>query len=226
MADLSDLQAATTAKLVGSDSSGLETNAVGADSSGNLQVIDAADGPVTPGTVASKSILTGMQYNTAAPAPTNGQQLAMQSTIDGRLKVDADISGDIVPTITNKFRIRLNTTNVTVPAAYTTLFSRTGTGLFFGFQASFNSAAIDIRLTIDSATVFEINLNDIKQFQFNDTGATRMQLGGFLTTVGNTLDFSCKFAIPYASNVAVDVRRSDGTNHTNTNWIVFLTEDT
>lgn len=178
MADLSDLQAAQTVKLVGVDALGVETNAVNANS-------------------------------------------------DGRLLVDADLnSGQLVPTITNKFRIRLNTTNVTVGATYVTLFSRSGTGLFFGFQAAFNSANVDIRLTIDSGTVFEINLNDIKQFHFNDTGDTRMQLGGFLTTNSNTLDFSSKFAIPYDSNVVVEAKRSDGTNHNNTNWIVFLTEDT
>jgi hypothetical protein len=177
MADLSDLQAAQTIKIVGIDALGVETNAVNANS-------------------------------------------------DGRLLVDADLnSGQLVPTITNKFRIRLNTSVVTVPAAYTTLFTRTGAGLFFGFQAAFNSANVDIRLTIDSGVVFEINLNDIKQFHFNDTGDTRMQLGGFLTTNSNTLDFSSKFAIPYETNVTIEVKRSDGSNHSNNNWIVFLTED-
>lgn len=40
MADLTDLQAAGSTKIVGSDTTGLETNAVGADSNGNLQVVD------------------------------------------------------------------------------------------------------------------------------------------------------------------------------------------
>lgn len=143
------------------------------------------------------------------------------------LNVNANIdSGEIVPTITNKFRIRSNITNVTVPAAYTTLFSRSGTGLFFGFQVAFNSANIDIKLTIDGGTVFELNLNTIKQFEFNDTTASRMQLGGFLTTISNKLDFSSKFAIPYDTSVSIDVKRSDGSDHINNNWIVFLTEDT
>jgi hypothetical protein len=46
MADLTEQQAAITAKITGSDLTGLETNYVAADSSGNLQVKDAADGAV------------------------------------------------------------------------------------------------------------------------------------------------------------------------------------
>jgi hypothetical protein len=181
MADLTDIQAASSTKIVGSDSTGLEQVPV--------ESVVGSDGK-------------------------------------GRLLVDAAVaSGQLVPTITNQFRIRLNIGNTLVPAAYTTLFTRSGTGLFFGFQAAFNSANVDIRLTIDGGTVFEINLNDIKQFHFNDTGDTRMQLGGFLTTNGNALDFSSKFAIPYTTAVTIEVKRSDGSNHQNNNWIVFLTED-
>lgn len=150
-------------------------------------------------------------------------------TVDGSDQPDFQFSsvsqGQLVPTITNKFKVVSNVSNITVPSAFTTLFTYSGTGLFFGFQAAFNNANINIRLTVDSSVVFNILLNDIKQFQFNDTGATRMQLGGFFTTVGNALDFSSKFAIPFSSIVTLDVQRSDGTDHTNNNWIVFLTED-
>lgn len=164
-------------------------------------------------------------------AQTGDEQVPVESELDssgkGRLLVAAALSsGQLVPTITNKLRIRTNISNVTVPAAYTTLFSRTGTGLFFGFQAAFNSANVRLKLTIDAGIVFELVLDDIKQFHFNDTGDTRMQLGGFLTTNGNAIDFSSKFAIPYGTSVSIDVQRSDASNHTNSNWIVFLTEDT
>lgn len=47
MADLSDIQAADTVKLVGANSSGVETNPVNADVNGNLNVTDYANG--TPG---------------------------------------------------------------------------------------------------------------------------------------------------------------------------------
>lgn len=135
------------------------------------------------------------------------------------------LGGKFVPTITPNFRVHTNITNVTVPAAYTNLYNRSGTGLFFGFQTDFNSANVYVKLTIDGNIVFEQIVNDIKQFQFNDTSAARCQMGGFLTTIGNTLDFSTRYAIPYNSSVSLDVKRSDTTNHTNNNFIIFLTED-
>jgi len=135
-------------------------------------------------------------------------------------------SGQLVPTITNKLRFRLNTSNTAVVAAYTTLFSRSGTGLFFGFQTAFNSSNVRIKLTIDGGIVFEDTLANFQAFQINDTSTTRVQMGGFLTTVGNTFDFSSRFAIPYASTIDISVQRSDGSNHNNTNWLVILTEDT
>lgn len=48
---------------------------------------DAADGTVAAGTAASKSILAGLVYNTSAPAPTNGQQMAIQADQAGNMRV-------------------------------------------------------------------------------------------------------------------------------------------
>lgn len=189
----------------------------------------ASEGSVAAGTAGTKSVLTGMIYNTATPAPTNGQQLALQSNSEGRLKVDANFSvlgGQLVPTITNKFRVRYSTTSATVGAAYSTIYTRSGTGLFFGFQTDFNSANVRLKLTIDGGQIFEITVSDVKLFQFNDTSTTRMQMGGFFATVGNTVDFSSKFPIPYTSSITIEMQRTDGTNHSMSQYMVFLTEDT
>lgn len=74
MADLTDLQAAETVKIVGSNSSGVETNPVNADSSGNL--------------------------NTTTPniAVSNGTAPTQSALVAGR---DAD-SGDIVPLLVDE----------------------------------------------------------------------------------------------------------------------------
>lgn len=61
---------------------------------------DAADGPVTPGTVAGKSILIGGQFNTALPTLTNGQQSAAQFDSSGRLIISPLSSASIV-TVSN-----------------------------------------------------------------------------------------------------------------------------
>lgn len=49
---------------------------------------DAADGPVTAGTAAGKSLLTGGVFNTSAPTLTNGQQAASQFDASGNLRVN------------------------------------------------------------------------------------------------------------------------------------------
>lgn len=55
---------------------------------------DQADGPVTPGAVASFSQLVGGQYNTALPTLTTGQQSAIQIDSSGRLIVISASSDD------------------------------------------------------------------------------------------------------------------------------------
>lgn len=157
---------------------------------------------------------------------TDGAQIG---NLGDRLKVDANftvLGGQLVPTITNKLRVRYSTTPATAGAAYSTIYTRSGTGLFFGFQCDFNSANVRLRLTIDSGQIFEITISDVKLFQFNDTSTTRMQMGGFWATVGNTVDFSTKYAIPYTTSITLEMQRSDGTNHSMSQYMVLLTEDT
>lgn len=158
---------------------------------------------------------------------------ATDSTLIGntgdRLKVDANftvLGGQLIPTITKNFRVRYSTASSTITSAYTTVYTRSGTGLFFGFQIDMNSANVSVRLTIDGSQIFEIIQADLKLFQFNDTTTTRAQAGAFWTTIGNTMDFSSRYAIPYNTAITLEVKRSDGTNHTLNNYMIFLTEDT
>jgi hypothetical protein len=74
-------------------------------------VKDQADGPVTPGTVAAFSQLAGGQYNTTAPAPTNGQQVALQVDAGGNLKI-ADVFG----VLTTGSKSAIGTTAVQIDA--------------------------------------------------------------------------------------------------------------
>lgn len=57
-------------------------------------VKDQADGPVTPGTVASFSQLAGGQYNSSAPTLTTGQQAALQLDSTGKLLVSTTDTAD------------------------------------------------------------------------------------------------------------------------------------
>lgn len=64
------------------------------DANGNVKTSTTVNlttgGAVVPGTAAAQSNLAGVQFNTAAPAPTNGQQMAMQGDSAGNLYVNAE----------------------------------------------------------------------------------------------------------------------------------------
>ena len=162
------------------------------------------------------------------------EQVPVESTVDddgkGRMLVDAKLkSGELVPTITNKLRIRTNSgVSVNLPNTnvFQTLYTRSGTGLFFGFQAGFTNDKVDIRLTIDGGVVFTLSLDEIRTFQFNDTTTTRCQAGSFLTTIGNVLDFSSRFAIPYTTSVLIEAASNNSIAHACTTWMSIHTEDT
>lgn len=57
-----------------------------------LQLIDNAVGPVSPGTQATNSFLTGAVYNSTPPTLTNTQQASLQLTSVGALIVDQSAS--------------------------------------------------------------------------------------------------------------------------------------
>lgn len=165
---------------------------------------------------------------------TGAEQVPVESILDnegkGRLLADVRVRpGEMVPTITNKLRMRTNAgvvTNLPASNAYQTLYTRSGTGLFFGFQVGFNSDKVNVRFTIDGGQVFTLSLVEIRTFQFNDTSTTRCQAGSWLTTVGNILDFSSRFAIPYDTSFLIEAASNDSVLHTCRTWISIHTEDT
>jgi hypothetical protein len=72
---------------------------------------DLADGSVAPGTAGTKSMLAGGVYNTATPTLTNGQQVALQTDVNGNLKTTAVLSGSTV-TVIQPTAAQLNATVV------------------------------------------------------------------------------------------------------------------
>jgi hypothetical protein len=61
-------------------------------SAGYITVLDGSDGSVVPGTVASHSSLAGSVYNAIPVASSSGDQVALQSDINGNLKVNTIIA--------------------------------------------------------------------------------------------------------------------------------------
>lgn len=145
----------------------------------------------------------------------------------GRLLVQASLnSSEIVPTMTPAFTIKYNNSKIPIDnVSYTVFYSRNGTGLFFGFQAAFNSDSIICRLRIDGNPAVEVPIGAMRQFALSAGGnSNRMQAGNFITTDGNLLDFSPRHPIPYKSSIEFSAISTAGKKD-NTDWIVFVTED-
>lgn len=109
------------------------------DSSGNLQVIinntgsnpvpiqggnstsvktaDTSDGPVTPGTVATTSILTGGQYNSSLPTLASAQQAAVQLDSSGRVLVSQTTATALNATVVQPTAANFNATVVQATAS-------------------------------------------------------------------------------------------------------------
>jgi hypothetical protein len=85
MNDLTELQSALQVKIVGSDSTGLETYEVNADTNGNLLVKPYDNGSATGGTAAALSSLSGGIYNSILPVLSTTNQCSFQLDSNSRL---------------------------------------------------------------------------------------------------------------------------------------------
>lgn len=159
-------------------------------------------------------------------------------TSANRLKVDAVLGDDVTlsqgcPVTSKKFRMDHSETPVTIPAAYTTIFSHSGSGKLFGFIADFNSDSIRVRLTIDSSdVVFELTLSQVEDLKSagticdEDDGAADL-LGGFINkTRGNKLNVNFPCPIAFSSEVKIEAQRTGSTDKTLERRLVFISKET
>lgn len=144
MADLTYIQATTEVKIVGQDATGNNANYVGADANGNMTVKDYADGPVTPGAVASASSLIGGQFNTSLPTLTNTQQAAIQLDSSGRLLIGS--IANALPAGTNSIGTVVQGNAGTNAQAWWTQIGDTSHGPVTVKAASTAAAAADLSL--------------------------------------------------------------------------------
>jgi len=94
-----------------------QTNSLSLATTGGLRIV--GDGTVSAGTAQVGSLLSGLVYNSTAPAPTSGQQIATQADPKGSLFVDIAARG--ATSATNKGgSITTGGTAVQVDAAPTT----------------------------------------------------------------------------------------------------------
>lgn len=123
-------------------------------------------------------------------------------------------------------------------AAYVTLFSKSGNGLFFGFACSLEEVQkYELRLVIDGNVIFDginsgsINTSDLEAtgiYGYNDDEArVYVPVLGFHTRK-KTIYFSCPsdFPIKYSSSIVISIKRQAGEGSKKfKGGFVVLTED-
>lgn len=144
--------------------------------------------------------------------------------------LDADDASFIspVPSETAKFRVDLTSNTISVLAAsYTTVYSYSGSGRFYGGTLNQNSQNIYTRLTIDSNVIFDTRITDIALFDFDNTlNNSRTQMGAMFQINGNDLDVSFRYPIVFNSSVLIEQKSNTGSNQSSTARCIFITKVT
>lgn len=158
---------------------------------------------------------------------SDGTQISNTGT---RLNVSADITGSGVANaaaFTSKTRVVVQTSTINLAnGSYTNVFSYSGSGLLYGFNAEFNSTTPIVRLQIDGETIFDGNTIAILNGLIG-TGndAARRQAGTGIVTSASTIDWSLKQPIKYSSSVVLSAD-GNGSSKTFTQGLFYLSKET
>ena len=106
----------------------------------------SVQGPVSPGTAASNSQLSGGVYNSTPPTLTNGQQASLQLDASGNLKVSGSVA---------QSNPSVGSTGSTAPTSATEIGVINGSGNLVGITqgAAASSASLPVVLSSDQAAI-------------------------------------------------------------------------
>lgn len=172
MADLTYPQSTLETKIVGQDAAGNNLNYVSADSSGNMQVVDKADGPVIPGAVAAASTLVGGQFNTVLPVVTNNQQVALQVDSSGRLITNVS-SGTVSVNLLGLNNLQTSQYIVGTSAVQITptpLATRSSIGLKATTTSNIDAVFIGVTSSVTTSNGYPLFAGDTIQLDITSTG--------------------------------------------------------
>jgi hypothetical protein len=164
-----------------------------------IATTDSANGTVTPGAVATKSELAGVQFNTTPPTLTTGQQVAMQSDVSGNLKVNV-----------------ANTPAVTVTSGTLIATQATGTNLHAVLDSGSTTVATqatgtNLHTVVDSGTVVVTQPTGTNLHVVID-GAVATTGGGLVGTVAD--NYLTSAALAAGATVTLDSTSvPSGTGH-------------
>jgi hypothetical protein len=155
MADLNDIQSSGSTKIVGSDSTGLETNPVGADIHGNLKVIDYSTGTTSSSVPSSATFIAGKNSS------GNLQGLSVDSS--GNVNVNlSDGTGNRLGTVPsagiNNLAVALCATNYVFSTVNSTTAQLAAGATFIGsVETTVNQPSYTILMTSDQPMQITIN---------------------------------------------------------------------
>jgi hypothetical protein len=163
-----------------------QTSPLSLTTSGELRVLDTSDGPVSPGTAATKSQLVGGQYNSTAPTLTNTQQASLQVDSSGNLLVNVTSSttGTTPPTAatisayTSANKVYVTAFNVNMPTSGTDnplLLVRNPTGsgkTLYVYKLGFGSTVANV------SAVFKVFSDPTVTANGTSQAATSLNIGG------------------------------------------------
>ena len=143
--------------------------------------------------------------------------------VGDRLKVTNQGESPGIHVSSQKLRVIFEMNDTTVPTAYTTMYSYSGSGLFYAMYLDFNHHSVETKLTIDGTEVIlEIVLEDLEKI----FGASIEDSCGIGITNGDRLKFCPPAPIPYESQVLIESRRTTSPDRNLNRLLVTLTKET
>jgi len=148
-------------------------------------------------------------------------QTIIGNTAD-RLKVSALSAGGPITT-SKKFRVDFNNGNTAVTgAAYTTFYSYSGSGLFWGFRVNTDQDGGQIQLTIDGDIIF----TNITSKNISDSGGANVNFEYLSRAGAGTFYFFPKYPIDYTTSVVLAAKRDNNGNLSVQQRIIYITKET
>lgn len=150
-----NLRTSAGVELLGQQTMAASIPVVISSNQSTLTVTDASLGSATGGTAGTSSALAGLIYNTSAPTLTNGQQVGLQSDVNGNLKTadanNAAILALMKPATGTITTPTLTTSSSTALASNTarkgfSFYNPTLFPIFFAMAATATSSAYTIRV--------------------------------------------------------------------------------
>jgi hypothetical protein len=127
---------------------------------------------------------------------------------------------DIIVKASNKYRVVFASPAQAISgASYVSIYSYSGSGLFYGVTIDSNQDGIQLRVLVDGT---EVLVTDISGAQLNGMGL----VGGILyRTSAGVVHFYPPEGIPYTSSIEILGKRDNAGNITIDNYLVHLSKE-